>query len=202
MKGRETAVLGGAIGLLGVVHFLASGGYSNGLLLLTLPGAIAVVLGLLAARTHARAGVKETWFEAHVGAVAIASAVLIWFAWSAGTGRVHSVNRRMSFQEGQAGPPYPGEREVTLWFEDFPGYYIRYYSESLATCLASLPNKSFVGVFEVTTDFGRVRSFREVSLGGCSTLGAQGGGFGASSAAPSLALGGGVGADPFEGVGQ
>jgi predicted PurR-regulated permease PerM len=58
------------------------------------------------------------------------------------------------------------ESEVVLTFVDFPGHYIGEYSDELAAHLRDKGKQPVKVVFEVTSDYGRVRGFHETEIGG------------------------------------
>jgi len=58
------------------------------------------------------------------------------------------------------------ESEVVLSFVDFPGHYIGEYSDVLATHLRQKGDRKVKVVFEVTSDYGKVRGFHETEIDG------------------------------------
>jgi hypothetical protein len=58
------------------------------------------------------------------------------------------------------------ESEVVLSFVDFPGHYIGIYSDQLAAHLPTLVSKKVKVVFEITSDYGKVRGFKETEIAG------------------------------------
>jgi len=58
------------------------------------------------------------------------------------------------------------ESEVVLTFVDFPGHYIGEYSDELAAHLRDKGKQPVKVVFEVASDYGRVRGFHETEIGG------------------------------------
>lgn len=66
--------------------------------------------------------------------------------------------------------PNPSDRtkeaEVVLSFVDFPGYYVGEYSDELAAYLRERGEQPVKVVFEVTTDYRKVRGFNEIEIAG------------------------------------
>lgn len=58
------------------------------------------------------------------------------------------------------------ESEVVLTFVDFPGHYIGEYSDELAAHLRDKGKQPVKVVFEVASDYGRVRGFHATEIGG------------------------------------
>ena len=58
------------------------------------------------------------------------------------------------------------ESEVILSFVDFPGHYIGEYSDELAAYLRDKGNPEVKVVFEVTSDYGKVRGVHEAEIAG------------------------------------
>jgi len=58
------------------------------------------------------------------------------------------------------------ESEVVLTFVDFPAHHIGKYSDELARYLREKGAEKVKVVFEVTTDYGKVRGFHETDIGG------------------------------------
>ena len=60
------------------------------------------------------------------------------------------------------------QSEIVLTFVDFPGHYIGEYSDELAAHLRDKAGLAVKVVFEVTSDYGKVRGFHETEIGGLS----------------------------------
>ncbi len=58
------------------------------------------------------------------------------------------------------------ESEVVLSFVDFPGHYIGEYSDELAAYLRENGEPDVKVLFEVTSDYGKVRGFNETEIAG------------------------------------
>jgi hypothetical protein len=58
------------------------------------------------------------------------------------------------------------QSEIVLSFVDFPGHYIGEYSNELAAYLRDKGEQPVKVVFEVTSDFGKVRGFHEIEIAG------------------------------------
>lgn len=58
------------------------------------------------------------------------------------------------------------ESEIVLSFVDFPGHYIGEYSDELAAHLQEEGDREVTVVFEVTSDYGKVRGFNATEIGG------------------------------------
>lgn len=61
------------------------------------------------------------------------------------------------------------EAEVVLSFVDFRGHYIGEYSNELADHLKAKGEKEVKVVFEVTSDYGKIRGFNETEIAGLKT---------------------------------
>ena len=83
-------------------------------------------------------------------------------------------------------PPTHGthESEVILSFVDFPNHYIGQYSDQLAEHLRAEGKQPVKVVFEVVTDFGKVRGFSETEIAGLKVWRSDGG-FAGSRGEPS-----------------
>ncbi len=58
------------------------------------------------------------------------------------------------------------ESEVVLSFVDFPSHYIGEYSDEMAAYLRKKGDRKVKVVFEVTSDYGKVRGFHETEIAG------------------------------------
>jgi hypothetical protein len=58
------------------------------------------------------------------------------------------------------------ESEVVLTFVDFPGHHIGKYSDELAQYLREKGEEKVKVVFEVSSDYGKVRGVHETDIGG------------------------------------
>lgn len=58
------------------------------------------------------------------------------------------------------------QSEIVLSFADFPGHYIGEYSDELAAHLRDKGAQPVKVVFEVTSDYGKVRGFHETEIAG------------------------------------
>lgn len=58
------------------------------------------------------------------------------------------------------------QSEIVFSFVDFPGYYIGEYSNKLASHLIDKGEQPVKVVFEVTSDYGKVRGFHETEIAG------------------------------------
>jgi hypothetical protein len=58
------------------------------------------------------------------------------------------------------------QSEVVLSFVDFPGHYIGEYSDELAAYLRTRGEQPVKVAFEVASDYGRVRGFRQTEIAG------------------------------------
>lgn len=76
------------------------------------------------------------------------------------------------------------ESEVILSFVDFPNHYIGQYSDQLAEHLRAEGKQQVKVVFEVVTDFGKVRGFSETEIAGLKSWRSDGG-FAGSRGEPS-----------------
>jgi hypothetical protein len=116
-----------------------------GLIAFGIPGVMALCLATLAtpkitASLDLRRGpAPATWLAQHVLKLAIGSAVAVWLALFLGMGWRKEVTYRVWWETGAPSSQYPGEAEVTVHFEDYPGNHLVYYSRNLATCLAQHP---------------------------------------------------------------
>ncbi len=83
-------------------------------------------------------------------------------------------------------PPTHGtqESEVILSFVDFPNHYIGRYSDELAEHLRATGKEQVKAVFEVVTDYGKVRGFSETEIAGLKSWRSDGG-FAGSRGEPS-----------------
>ena len=65
-------------------------------------------------------------------------------------------------------PPPDGTKgaEVVLSFVEFPGHFIGHYSDELAEHLRAGGEKEVTVVFEVTSDYGKVRGYNETEIAG------------------------------------
>ncbi len=60
---------------------------------------------------------------------------------------------------------YPHRRELVLSYRDYPGYYQVCYSDELVRYLQSTGRSQVPVVFEVITDFGKIRKYRVKTVG-------------------------------------
>ena len=58
------------------------------------------------------------------------------------------------------------QSEVVLSYVDYPGHYIGEFSNELATHLLDNDKQPVTVVFEVTSDYGKVRGFHETEIAG------------------------------------
>ena len=58
------------------------------------------------------------------------------------------------------------QSEIVLSFADFPGHYIGEYSDKLAAHLRDKSEQPVKAVFQVTSDYGRVRGFHPTEIAG------------------------------------
>jgi predicted PurR-regulated permease PerM len=74
-------------------------------------------------------------------------------------------------------PPSDGTKgsEVVLSFVDFPGHYIGQYSDELAEHLRANGKEQVKVVFDVTSDYGRVRGLSETEIAGLTSWHSNGG---------------------------
>ncbi|MDF1849763.1 MAG: hypothetical protein P1U85_02935 [Verrucomicrobiales bacterium] len=72
----------------------------------------------------------------------------------------------MTWELNEGGSDEKRETEVVLSFVDFPGYYIGEYSDDLAIHLREQANREVKVLFEVTSDYGKVRGFNATEIGG------------------------------------
>lgn len=84
------------------------------------------------------------------------------------------------------------ETEVVLSFVDFPCHYIGEYSNALANHLRQIGDRKVKAVFEVTSDFGKLRGFRSLEIAGLKGWKSEGGYTG------STHLNGSTSASPWE----
>ena len=126
-------------------------------LLLLLPGFIAGGIKL------SRPGIRfwKTYSVTLVGCVAVF--FFIFF------GPFVDVKRNKTFEMNwELGEPvkeYPGDTHVILTFTRYPNHFTGYYSSELADYLKSKGKKTVDVTFEVTSDFGKMRGYREVRFG-------------------------------------
>lgn len=77
------------------------------------------------------------------------------------------------------------QSEVVLSFVDFPGHYIGQYSNELAAHLRDKGEQPVKVAFEVTSDYGKVRGYRETEIAGLREWGgAKNKGYGGSRGSP------------------
>ena len=76
------------------------------------------------------------------------------------------------------------QSEVVLSFIEFPGYYLCEYSDELAVHLREKGEQQVKVVFEVTSDYGRVRGFHEIEIAGLREWDSEGG-YAGSSGSPA-----------------
>ena len=76
------------------------------------------------------------------------------------------------------------EAEIVLSFVEHPGHFIGEYSDSLAAHLREKGDREVKVVFEVTSDYGKVRGFHEIEIGGLRDWNSEWG-YAGSSGSPS-----------------
>jgi hypothetical protein len=83
-------------------------------------------------------------------------------------------------------PPSDGmkEPEVVLSFVDFPDHYIGEFSDELAEHLRANGKEQVKVVFEIKSDYGKVRGFSETEIAGLKSWCSEGG-YAGSRGAPS-----------------
>ncbi len=77
------------------------------------------------------------------------------------------------------------ESEVVLTFVDFPSHFIGDYSDELAAHLQTQGQQSVKVVFEVISDYGRVRCFHQTEIGGLRSWKSEWGYAGSSGSHPT-----------------
>ena len=80
-------------------------------------------------------------------------------------------------------PPPSGkasQSEVVLSYVDFPGNSISQYSDDLAQHLRGIGKEQVAVVFEVTSDYGKVRGYNAVEIAGLKTWRSEGSGGGSN----------------------
>jgi hypothetical protein len=97
--------------------------------------------------------------------VLLAFAVMSVGLWKAGTGRKELRAFDMTWQDRGHHKP-SGEAEVVLEFERFPGHNLVIYSTPLRDHLKQVVARPLRATFEVTSDFGCMRGFHAVEVGG------------------------------------
>ena len=75
-------------------------------------------------------------------------------------------NYRMSWEIQPPRSDKVTQPEVVLSFVDFPGNYIRHYSDELARHLRAGVKEEVNVVFRVTSDYGKVRGYHAVEIAG------------------------------------
>ncbi len=167
--GLALIVLGG-LSLLAVTY--------SPLLLFGTIGVVGLVAGgtaLARVRIYGRAG----WWERNVGTVVVALVPIALLLFAAMTGVEHEVVHEMTWEVGPPVPHQSKQKRVILHFTRYPGYYIEMYSDELLSYLESQPTRKTHVTFVVTTDFGRMRGFREVAIGDRAVDPSWAGGYGA-----------------------
>ena len=75
------------------------------------------------------------------------------------------------------------ESKVILSFVEFPSYFIGGYSDEIATHLEKNGEEKVNVIFEITSEYGKVRGYRETEIAGLKSW-RWIGGFGGSSVSP------------------
>lgn len=155
------AGVGAALILLGVLSLLTVTYY----FLLILGGAGLISLGLAGvARLRSRMD-RIGAFERNVGLFAFATPVLTGIVVASLTGVTREVEHVMSWEYGKPRLERPDLPHVILRFVRFPCYRIGIYSKDVGAYLESRGAREVPVRFVVTTDFGKVRGFREKQIG-------------------------------------
>lgn len=130
--------------------------------------AVALLAALISQWARSRPARLAVW------GVAILS-LAWWTTWAMMTGVKDTITVSMTWDIEPPRNPHPNlqQTHVVLYFNRNPNHHIGFYSDKLATYLRSLPSHEVNVVFEVTKDFGRVRAFREVQIGGLSDWGGE-----------------------------
>jgi hypothetical protein len=81
----------------------------------------------------------------------------------------------MSWRIGEPGFQGSKQEHVILSFRDYPGHQVGIYSDDVAAYLRGLGSDTVDVTFEVTTDWGHTRGFREVRIGDLRSWRAEGG---------------------------
>ncbi|MCE9613960.1 MAG: hypothetical protein K8T26_06755 [Lentisphaerae bacterium] len=94
----------------------------------------------------------------------------------------------MTWHIGEPSPQFTNDTHVVLTFQEYPGYHIGYYSKALAEHLSSLNTNAVDVLIEMTMDYGKMRGYHEIDIGGfTNTMGAAwsyGGSHGNDSPSP------------------
>lgn len=101
-----------------------------------------------------------------VAVVPTGASAVFWISMALFTGVHQTVTVPMTWSYGKALPKPPYMRVIELRFVSHPSAYVGIYSDELGRYLESLPGSEVEVQFDVTTDFGRTRGFRETRIGG------------------------------------
>lgn len=118
-------------------------------------GVILLIFWILA-RIHA-----QTFFGRHVGVISVVVVLASLLTFALGIGSRHRETHMLDWSRD-------GATRVRLAFVDYPDFSVNVDSNQLAGCLQRQSRERLPGEFEITTDFGTLRSFNLLSVGQCS----------------------------------
>ena len=137
--------------------------FFNLVTLIVLANGLVVLMAIaIAVRVGRRNRAASKW----ILAVVMVSSLIWWIAFCSFTGVTREMAFDMEWSYGGPSQGHSSRQHVVLRFKSHPNHYVGIFSEDLGGYLETLPSRDVRVVFEVTTDFGRMRGFHETQIGG------------------------------------
>jgi hypothetical protein len=118
---------------------------------------------------------RARWVAAIVACLAVYLGVFWLVFYGPFVGVVRSMTFPMTWRMGGRGFQGSKQGHVILSFRDYPGYHGGLFSDDVAHYLQGFGSRMVDVTFEVTTDWGRTRGYREVRIGDLTSWRAEGG---------------------------
>jgi hypothetical protein len=120
------------------------------------------IAGAVAALTSGR---RRRWALVITLLILILS-VVFWGSLFLFTGVKREIGFDMTWSYGNPAEHCPQSKHIILRFKCCPNHAVGIYSPDLGDYLETLPSHDVHVVFEITTDFGRMRGFNELQIAG------------------------------------
>jgi hypothetical protein len=114
------------------------------------------------------------WIAALLSVLSIYSAVFWFVFYGPFVGVEQNMTFPMTWRMGEPGYQASKQAHVLLQFRDYPDHHVGIFSDDVAHYLRGLGSDVVDVTFEVTTDWGRTRGFREVRIGNLTSWRSEG----------------------------